>query len=222
MKNYLRDGVKATLPNFKTNTYTGIPDRNLRTDQFSPGQHIESRRKGFVLPTFEDLVRGLQHLPSGLDARSLTQCLSWYLAYRDSFTPKLDLNVLHAQSLIRALRLPLKPFGPQNLDANALQEWRSKAKFEELKIEDIKRAEVVHHPEQNPRTQLHLDMDQGEVSMQLALPIRHVLTFPFLALHGMIGEALKMGIEKAELRQSGQICEEAKQEAAQETAQETA
>ena len=201
MNNFQRDVVKGTISHFKTTTFKGKAEPNLRTDLFSPGNHIASTRKGFVLPTFDDLVRGLQHLPSGLDARSLTHCLSWYLSYRDSFTPRLELNVLHAQSLIRALRQPLKPFGPQNLDRNALQEWRDKGTFDELKIEDIKRAEMVQPPENKPRTQLRLHIDQDDVSMQLTLPIRHVLTFPFLTLHSVVEEALKLGIEKAELRQ---------------------
>jgi hypothetical protein len=37
--------------------------------------------------------------------------------------------------------------------------------------------------------------------MNLILPLRHILTFPFLALHGVVAEALKMGIDKAERRQ---------------------
>jgi hypothetical protein len=97
MNSYQRDTVKTVLPGFKTATYKGKADRDLRVDHLAPGPHIEKTRKGFTLPTFEDLVHGLQRLPSGLDARGLTQCLSWYLNMRDSFTPKLALNVLHSR-----------------------------------------------------------------------------------------------------------------------------
>jgi hypothetical protein len=112
LNNYQRDTVKTVIVGFKTSSYKGKSDRNLRTEHLVSGPHIKSLRKGYTLPTFEDLVRGLQRLPSGLDARGLSQCLSWYLNICDSFSPKLELNVLHAQSLIRALRQPLKPFGP--------------------------------------------------------------------------------------------------------------
>jgi hypothetical protein len=204
MNNYQRDIVKTAIPGFKTATYKGKSDRNLRTDHLAPGPHLQSMRKGFSLPTFESLVHGLRHLPSGLDARDLTQCLSWYLGICDSFTPKLDMNVLHTQSLVRALRQPLKPFGPQNLDRNALQEWRTKGCFEESKVEYKKRESHQSNvaEEQLHRSQLHLDLDEDEVKMELTLPVRHILTFPFLALHGVVSEALKLGIEKAEVRQA--------------------
>lgn len=207
MNNYQRDIVKTALPGFKTSTFKGKSDRNLRVDHLAPGPHIEKARKGFTLPTFEDLVRGLQRLPSGLDARDMTQCLSWYLNIRASFTPMLDLNVFHAQSLIRALRQPLKPFGPQNLDRNALEEWRSKGVFEATVIEDKhqEHIEVAATVIPQPRSQMHLNLENEDVSMTVTLPIRHVLTFPFLALHNVMAEALKMGIEKAESRKADRV-----------------
>ncbi|KAH7084419.1 hypothetical protein FB567DRAFT_498409 [Paraphoma chrysanthemicola] len=206
MNNYQRDIVKTAIPGFKTATYRGKSDFNLRTDHLAPGPYLQSFRKGYSLPTFDDLLRGLQHLPTGLDARDLTQCLSWYLGICNSFTPKLSLNVLHTQSLVRALRQPLKPFGPQNLDRNALEEWRTKGCFDDMPVE-YKRHKCQHtNTASGPqnKTQLFLDFDDDEVQMDLKVPIRHVLMFPFLALHGVVSEALKMGIEKAEIRQASQ------------------
>jgi hypothetical protein len=207
MNGFQRDVFKGTIPDFKSTTYQGKPDRNLRTDGLLPGTYVESKRKGLSLPTFDDLARGLQHLPTGLDARGMTQCMSWYINSRDLFTPKLELNVLHAQSLIRALRQPLKPFGPQNLDRNALEEWRNNRKLEELEVEGVKREREQHVAGSNRqrRTHLHLNLDKEQVSMQVTLPIRHILTFPFLALHGVVGEALEMGLKKAETRQAARI-----------------
>jgi hypothetical protein len=209
MNNYQRDVVKTAIPGFKTSSHRGNSDRNLRTDHLAPGPYVESMRKGYTLPTFEDLLRGLRHLPSGLDARGLTQCLSWYLKIRDTFTPELELNVIHTQSLIRALRQPLKPFGPQNLDRNALEAWRNKETFETFDIEDKKRefTGIVAGSNKQRRTQLHLNLDENDVSMNITLPIRHVLTFPFLALHGVVSTALKMGIEKAEIREASRKVE---------------
>lgn len=202
MNNYQRDTVKTVLPGFKTTSYKGKADKNLRTDGLAPGPYIESMRKGLVLPTFEDLVQGLQRLPSGLDARGLTQCLTWYLNIRHTFTPKLELNVLHTQSLIRALRQPLKPFGPQNLDRNALEEFRGKGTFETVGIENNAQLPGGNVPNMLAleRSRMHLNLDDYSVSMDLTLPVRHVLTLPFIALHKVVEEALKFGIDKAENR----------------------
>jgi hypothetical protein len=208
MNGYQRDAVKVSLPGFKTTTYRGKSDRNLRTDRLEPNQHIQSAIKGYTLPTFDDLVRGLKRLPSGLDARGLTQCLSWYLHYRDTFTPKLELNVLHAQPLIRALREPLRPFGPQNLDRNALEEWRSKGTFETQEIEDKKQDNqeaAVAEVGPSGRSQLHINVDTEDVTLNHKLPLRHLFTFPFLSMQGMVGEALKLGIEKAEARKEARL-----------------
>lgn len=196
--------MKSSLPGFKTAGYKGKSDRNLRTDQIGTGPYIESLSKGYTLPSFEDLVRGLLRLPSGLDARGLTTCISWYLNIRDTFTPKLELNVLHTQALIRALREPLKPFGPQNLDRNALEEWRSKGSFETVEIEHKKRQQqlIAHEVARDGRSQMHLNLDKEDVSMKVTLPLRHIMTFPFLALHGVFAEALKLGIKKAEVRRA--------------------
>lgn len=204
MNNYQRDTVKTALPGFKTANYKGKSDRNLRTDHLKAGVFIESTRKGSSLPTFEDIARGLHRLPSGLDARGLTQCISWYLNIRNSFTPKLELNVLHTQSLTRALREPLKPFGPQNLDRNALQEWREKGTFETTLIEHKEQdhTDTTVSTTRQRRTQLRMNIDEDDVSMNLTLPIRHILTFPFLALHRVMSEALRMGIDKAEIRRA--------------------
>lgn len=206
MNNYQRDTVKTAIPGFKTTSYKGTSDRNMRTEHLAPGPHIGGLSRGYTLPTFEDLVRGLRRLPSGLDARGLSQCLSWYLNIRNAFTPRLELNVLHVQSLIRALREPLKPFGPQNLDRNALEEWRNKGTFETVEIEDKKRLyeAVASSDDHQVRSRLHLNLDEEDVSLKVTLPIRHILTFPFMALHGVVGEALKLGIGKAEMRQASQ------------------
>jgi hypothetical protein len=207
MNGYQRDAVKISLPGFKTTTYKGKSDHNLRTDRLKPGQLIHVR-KGYTLPTFDDLVRGLQRLPSGLDARGLTQCISWYLHYRDTFTPRLDLNVLHAQPLIRALREPLRPFGPQNLDRNALEEWRSKGTFETQELEDKNQGhQEAAFAEVGPsgRSQLHINVDTEDVALHHKLPLRHLFTFPFLSMQNMVGKALKLGIKKAEARKEARL-----------------
>jgi hypothetical protein len=207
MNGYQRDAVKISLPGFKTTTYKGKSDRNLRTDRLKPGQLIHVR-KGYTLPTFDDLVRGLQRLPSGLDARGLTQCLSWYLHYRDTFTPRLELNVLHAQPLIRALREPLRPFGPQNLDRNALEEWCSKGTFETQELEDKNQGNqeaAVAEVGPSGRSQLHINVDTEDVTLHHKLPLRHLFTFPFLSMQNMVGEALKLGIKKAEARKEARL-----------------
>jgi hypothetical protein len=210
MNQFQRDSIKKILPGFKTDTINGKHDGNLHTDQLEPGRYIAERRSGYTLPTFDSLLAGLNHLPSGLDARGLTECLSWYLNVRDSFTPKLDLNVLHTQSLIRALRIPLKRYGPQNLDCNALKEWKENGKFDERRVyyEPAKSTSAKAEDVKQKRSQLHMNLDDDEVKLDVQLPLRHVLTFPFLALHGVMGEALKLGIEKAENRKAEREAED--------------
>ncbi|KAL1795559.1 hypothetical protein ACET3X_005783 [Alternaria dauci] len=204
MNQMQRDSVKNVILGFKTDTVQGKHDANLYTDHLEPGRFIAEKRNGYTLPTFDDLLNGLHHLPSGLDARGLTGCLSWYLSFRDSFTPKLELNVLHTQALVRALRIPLKPFGPQNLDRNALEEWKTWGKFEDRKVfyEPAKPTSAKVEDTKQKRSQLHMNLDDHEVKLDVQLPLRHVLVFPFLALHGVAGEALKLGIEKAENRKT--------------------
>jgi hypothetical protein len=210
MSRYQRDLVKTAIPGFKTSSSNGKPTRNLRTDFLAPGLTVG--RRGHTLPTFDDLLRGLQRLPSGLDARGLTQCLSWYMNNRDAFTPKLELNVLHTQSLIRALREPHKPFGPQNLDRNALEEWRAKGTIESVEIEEKSHnyKGVASRSNESRRTQLHLNLDDDNVSMDLNLTIRHMLLFPSLAILHLERAALEMYIQKAEHRQAVRESEAAK------------
>ncbi|KAG9195114.1 hypothetical protein G6011_00234 [Alternaria panax] len=199
MNQIQRDSVKNIIPGFKTDTTEGKHDANLHTGHLEPGRYIAEKRNGYTIPTFDDLLRGLYHLPSGLDARGFTECLSWYLSVRDSFTPKLDLNILHTQALIRALRTPLKRFGPQNLDCNTLEEWKVWGKFDNRKVnyEPAKPTSTKGGDGEQKRSQLHMNLDDHEVKLDIQLPLRHVLVFPFLALHGVVGEALKLGIEKA-------------------------
>ncbi|KAL6704942.1 hypothetical protein ACN47E_007487 [Coniothyrium glycines] len=201
MNNYQRDAVKNTLPDFRTADYRGTPDSNLSTDDLARGKTIEDMCRGYTLPTFDDLLRGLQHMPTGLNARGLTQCLNWYADMRDTFSPTLEMNVLHAQALISALRQPLEPLGTRNLDRYALQEWREKGWFEEARV--ARRLPVCGVEEKESevdRPQLLMDLDRQNVLLRHRLPLRHVFTFPFLAVHEVVGEALRMGIRKAEAR----------------------
>jgi len=212
MNQFQRDSVKKIIEGFKTDTINGKHNANLHTDHLEPGRYIADRRSGYVLPTFGDLLGGLNHLPSGLDARGLTECLSWYLHVRDSFTPRLELNVLHTQALIRALRVPLKRYGPQNLDCNALKEWKEKGRFEERKVyyEPARPTSTGTGDEAQKRSRLHMNLDNHEVKLDYQLQLRHVLTVPFLALHSVMGEALKLGIEKAENRMTERVTAEGK------------
>ncbi|KAI4693767.1 uncharacterized protein J4E84_002343 [Alternaria hordeiaustralica] len=212
MNQFQRDSVKKVIEGFKTDTINGKHDANLHTDHLEPGRYIADRRSGYVLPTFGDLLSGLNHLPSGLDARGLTECLSWYLHVRDSFTPRLELNVLHTQALIRALRIPLKRYGPQNMDCNALKEWKEKGRFEERKVyyEPARPTSTESGDEAQKRSRLHMNLDNHEVKLDYQLQLRHVLTVPFLVLHSVMGEALKLGIEKAENRMNERVTAEGK------------
>ncbi|KAI8941640.1 hypothetical protein NX059_002853 [Plenodomus lindquistii] len=204
MNNYQRDAVKGTIPDFKTIGYKGKSTRELYTDGLVHGQCVDQGRGGFIVPTFNDLIRGLQHLPTGLDARCLTKCLQWYIENLTTFSPKLELNVLHVQALYRALRQPLRPFGPQNLDRNALREWQDNGEFEKtgLRIGSSRFEEAESKEREKRKPQLRVNLDAEHVQLDVELPLRHVLTFPFLAIQDMVGEMFRMGISKAEVRRA--------------------
>ncbi|KAJ4289255.1 hypothetical protein N0V90_011597 [Kalmusia sp. IMI 367209] len=203
-----RDSLKSSMPGFFTvcpEAFKGKPERNLYTDHLSPGKLLHLiKRPGYITPTFEDLLKDLVYLPVGLDARGLTQCLVWYLNVRDMFSPRLELNVLHTQSLIWALQIPLKSYGPQNLDLNALQEWKANGQFAKRRVEDEQK---LYEPKMQSfkrlkRSRVAINCDVNSVNMDLVLPLRHLLTFPFLSMVGMAGKALEKGIEKVEARRT--------------------
>ena len=206
MNQLQRDTVMRILPDFKTIGYKGKEDANLYTDQLKPGAYLEKKFKGYTLPTFDDLLRGLTSLPQGPDAGPLTQCLTWYLHVCNTFTPKLELNILHAQALIRALRQPTIPLGMANLNRLALEQWREKGAFPGNEIATLTEstAEGKDHPQQLLQLKASFDIgsDPIQLKLQINLPIRHILTFPFLALRGVMAEAFKMGIQKAESQEA--------------------
>ncbi|KAH8725642.1 hypothetical protein GQ44DRAFT_771959 [Phaeosphaeriaceae sp. PMI808] len=212
MNTYQREALGSTISGHTLKTHKPVPDRNLHTTHLTPDTHIQTARNGHSLPTFAALVDGLHNLPSGLDARGLTYCLSWYLSVRHTFTPPLDLNVLHTQSLLRALRHPLKPFGPQNLDCNALHEWRENGcAFEAAPVEHRVRIAGDNNDNDNDnkkkvdarqsgRSRLCVDVGAGKVGMVVRLPVRRVFMFPFMAMQGVVAEAFRLGIRRAEER----------------------
>ena len=169
--------------------------RDLSMEGFEPDQFTAVR--GSTVPNFDDLLSGLKYLPTGLDARELTYCLVWYLNHRDMFTPPLEVNVLHTQSLIRALRLPLRPYGNRNLDMMALKEWKQRGRYSEHEVADEREQfkYSVRH-DAMPKSQLKLHPANQTVSLHLNFPIRNILTFPFLAMITMAGEGVRMGLEK--------------------------
>lgn len=204
---YLRDALKSEMSDFKLSSFQGKPDRNLFTDHLRPTKLVNGSRHDFVVPSFGDLLEGLVHLPVGLDARGLTQCLAWYLSVRDTFTPRLDLNVLHTQSLLRALRTPLKPLGTRNLDKLGLQEWKENGKFAHRRVDDQQSLgandlDLEHGRDQLTRSRVTIDFHTEALGVDVVVKLRHVLTFPYLAIGGMMCKALELGIEKAEARKA--------------------
>ncbi len=201
MEEYRRALMKVKSPSIETLKYTGGNNGTLYTDTLARGKFLEQASKTLTLPSFDDLLRGLKYLPSGPDARGLTQCLTWYLRMRDKFTPRLDLNVLHTQSLIRALRHPLTPIQPENLDKQTLQEWRDKGTFPSLDVWDEEPpCAPLLKQDKLPRAQIHLNLDNESVKTAFPLAIRYVLMLPFCRVQTFVRDALELGIRKAEQR----------------------
>lgn len=209
MNQIQRDSVQRLLPAFKTAGYKGEGDSDIHTDRLKPGPYLEKKFKGFVIPTFDDLLQGLMALPQGEDTRGFTQCLAWYLNVHLKFTPKLDLNILHAQALIRALKIPPEPAVSPNLNRLALKQWREQGRLPKTDctaaIEAIDGEDNgMHLSLRSSRTRavFNIHGDPADLKMQVDVPIRHILTFPFLSLHSVIAKALEMGIDRAEHRRA--------------------
>lgn len=210
MNQIQRDAVQRVLPDFRTSRYKGEGDGDISTAQLKPGFYLEKKFKGYTLPTFVELLRGLESLPQGPDARELTQCLVWFLNTRDTFSPRLELNILHTQALVRALRLSDKRTGTENLNRLALQQWRrDQGTFKSIPVTSLVggntheadgEEQVTHDLE--PRPTVTICQDTASLEMCIDISIRHVMTFPFLALHGVVAEGIKMGIDKAESRRT--------------------
>ena len=209
MNQIQRDAVQRLLPAFRTADYEGKGDADIYTDHLKPGTYLEKKLKGYTVPTFNDLLCGLMFLPYGQDARVLTQCLAWYLDVCSTFAPKLEFNVLHAQALIRALRQPSKPVGSQNLNRLGLKQWREQGTSERINVTIAEQGgknegSDVYYTGQCPRSQavLTIHEDSVDLKMHVQVPIRHVLVFPFLALHGVVSEAFQLGIDNVQRRRA--------------------
>lgn len=204
-----RDAIQRLPPAFKTTGYEGNGDPNMYTEQLLPSAYLEKKLKGCAVPSFDDLLRGLKFLPSGHDARGPSQCLRWYLDVCNTLTPKLELNVLHTQALIRALRQPLQPAGSQNLNRLALEQWREQGALDRTEIitaarHDGIKASDEHCVGRSSGVQAVIDIREDHIGLKMyvRIPLRNLLAFPFLALHGIVSEALELGIYKAERRRA--------------------
>lgn len=207
MNQIQRDAMRKRLPAFKTIGYEGKGDPDMRTRDLKPGTYLDDRLQGFTVPSFDDLVRGLRSIPTGPDARALTQCLLWYLQVRDTFQPRLELNVLHAQALIRALRQPLQPVGKRNLNRLALEQWQRESSSNKIDSKYVgsgvnKERREPNQTAKSAGERAVINSEENTVQAEIRIPLRNILTFPFLALHGVVSKAFQMGIDKAERRRA--------------------
>lgn len=221
-RDYFQQSFQGSNHTFKASDFKPKTDMNLYSDSFSSLQFVE--RRGYIVPTFDDLLRGLTYLPTGLDARELTQCLVWYLNSADMFNPRLELNVLHVQSLVRALRDPIRSYGVRNLDIIGLTEFREHNKFpnsRKVSIEkvtydvemkacecsiqtnnDETRDTRIEGKRVNRALKLHVDSDNETLTATASISVRSILQFPFLSMHGLVAEALRMGITNAQAKKA--------------------
>ncbi|PVI00033.1 hypothetical protein DM02DRAFT_655801 [Periconia macrospinosa] len=189
---YQRDMLKKTVPTFSTvpGAWEGVPDSNLSTADLDPGPILSNRLNGrFTAPTFNELVRGLTAVPEGDSARELTKCLVWWLQNRDTFTPRLEFNVLHVPWLVRALRISLPPYGSRNLDQEALEEWKITESLPSTNIENEKCADTKQKnttlPPTIPRSRLEVDLQNETVTLKLNLQLRNILLYPYMSMRNM-------------------------------------
>ncbi|KAF3048420.1 hypothetical protein E8E12_011788 [Didymella heteroderae] len=202
-----RDTVRRRLPGFKTTGYEGKGDPETHTKGLKLGAYLEEKFMGFTVPSFGDLLHGLKFIPTRLDARGLTQCLAWFLRVRDIFQPKLELNILHAQALIRALGQSLPPVGVQNVNRYALEQWGKEETSERIGITAVgsgleEGGRGKDNAVKSPGERAVMNIRHNTIKAEVRIPLRNILVFPFLALHGVISEAFEMGINNAERRRA--------------------
>jgi hypothetical protein len=177
----------------------GTPCLNLHT--LGMGGIKATYGRGYIVPMYESLVAGLKLLPTGSDARELTNCTTWYLQHRDLFTPWLELNIPHTQSLVRALRQPLEPAGGRNMDALGSEEWTKNKKFSGIRPEGTEITKKMPTLEQESRpknSRLTVSTATSKVSVDVNVRLCHVLLFPFLTIMGVTGEYWKLEKRRVE------------------------
>jgi hypothetical protein len=76
MNQMQRNATKRRLPAFKTTSYEGKGDPDMHTSGLKPDQYLKDRLQVFTVPSVDDLLRGLDFLPTGPGARQLAQCLT--------------------------------------------------------------------------------------------------------------------------------------------------
>lgn len=68
MNNAQRGSLKRLLPGYNGAGYEGKGDSDMHTHNPKPGAYLWNKTMGFTVPTFDDLLRGLNCIPTGPDA----------------------------------------------------------------------------------------------------------------------------------------------------------
>lgn len=163
------------------------------------------------MPSFEQLVEGVRRMPVGIGRRHLSSVLEWYVGVRDSFTPRLELNVLHTRALVQAMRFPLRRYGPQNVDAAVLSSYRrggGDAIFGPIPMPLSLSSSLPSSNSGNKklkRSKITLNVPRQTVEVEVLLRVGSVLLMPYLGVGGLVCAALEWGVGRAEGRRRGRL-----------------
>lgn len=181
----------------------GRGEARLDTEGMHPRKIAGAERGGEVC-SLRDLVRGVRRWPWGVGRRALTRVLEWYVRVEGGFTPRLEVSVLCVGAVVRALGFgEERGTGPMNLDGAVLGAWRGEGGVERVvQWEEEGEKEKEKEGEDLRRSRVRINEAGEMVGVDVVLHLRHVLTFPYMAVGGMLCAALEMGIEKAEARKA--------------------
>jgi hypothetical protein len=120
--------------------------------------------------------------------------------------------VLHTQSLVRALRIPVKAHGSRNLDKIALEEWRREGRFVEREVRSkmTRRGREDVEEKKLDKSTVEICPESESVKLDVTVKLRHVLMFPFLCMVGMAAKGIEKGVEKAEERRAETVTQKQK------------
>lgn len=167
------------------------------------------------VPSFEQLVEGVRRMPVGIGRRHLSSVLEWYVGVRDSFTPRLELNVLHTRALVQAMRFPLRRYGPQNVDAAVLSSYRRGGGDAISGPIPMPLSPSLSLPSSLPslhtgdkkreKSKITLNVPRQTVEVEVSLRVGSVLLMPYFGVGGLFCAALEWGVGRAEGRRRGRL-----------------
>lgn len=208
LENLFRDGAPYVLGGWEV----GVREKGKKGVKDLSTSHWTNPLGGQgSVPSFEQLVEGVRRMPVGIGRRHLSSVLEWYVGVRDAFTPRLELNVLHARALVQAMRFPLRRYGPQNVDAAVLSSYRrggGDAISGPVPVPlplPLSSLSSSNSQVKREKSRITLNVPRQTVQVEVSLRVGSVLLMPYFGVGGLFCAALEWGVGRAEGRRRGRL-----------------